>query len=120
MGREFLYELRALARDAVGCYTGKRRSRRPDAFALRVKSLLQAGDSKRTRTRCSWQPLGEFLLPRPDSSVVERGPEKAGVGGSIPSLATTSPSGHVLRLPLTSINYLFCSSSAPWMSVDFR
>jgi hypothetical protein len=31
-------------------------------------------------------PLG---YPRPDSSVVERGPEKAGVGGSIPSLATT-------------------------------
>jgi hypothetical protein len=30
----------------------------------------------------------EFAL-RPDSSVVERGPEKAGVGGSIPSLATT-------------------------------
>jgi hypothetical protein len=29
----------------------------------------------------------KFLL-RPDSSVVERGPEKAGVGGSIPSLAT--------------------------------
>jgi hypothetical protein len=29
------------------------------------------------------------ILPRPDSSVVERGPEKAGVGGSIPSLATT-------------------------------
>ena len=28
-------------------------------------------------------------LKRPDSSVVERGPEKAGVGGSIPSLATT-------------------------------
>ena len=28
-------------------------------------------------------------IPRPDSSVVERGPEKAGVGGSIPSLATT-------------------------------
>ena len=28
---------------------------------------------------------------RPDSSVVERGPEKAGVGGSIPSLATTLP-----------------------------
>jgi hypothetical protein len=27
-------------------------------------------------------------MPRPDSSVVERGPEKAGVGGSIPSLAT--------------------------------
>src|ERR1019366_3095477 len=31
---------------------------------------------------------GKFAL-RPDSSVVERGPEKAGVGGSIPSLATT-------------------------------
>ncbi len=31
----------------------------------------------------------QFAL-RPDSSVVERGPEKAGVGGSIPSLATTS------------------------------
>jgi hypothetical protein len=28
------------------------------------------------------------IMPRPDSSVVERGPEKAGVGGSIPSLAT--------------------------------
>ncbi len=28
--------------------------------------------------------------PRPGSSVVERGPEKAGVGGSIPSLATTN------------------------------
>ena len=31
-------------------------------------------------------------MPRPDSSVVERGPEKAGVGGSIPSLATISES----------------------------
>ncbi len=29
------------------------------------------------------------VSPRPGSSVVERGPEKAGVGGSIPSLATT-------------------------------
>jgi hypothetical protein len=27
--------------------------------------------------------------------VVERGPEKAGVGGSIPSLATTTPFQHV-------------------------
>jgi hypothetical protein len=34
----------------------------------------------------------------PDSSVVERGPEKAGVGGSIPSLATT-----IFRLPYTVI-----------------
>jgi hypothetical protein len=44
--------------------------------------------------------------PRPGSSVVERGPEKAGVGGSIPSLATipnfnhASISGSVLRLCL--------------------
>ena len=39
-------------------------------------------------------------MPRPDSSVVERGPEKAGVGGSIPSLATTlesSSCGNVLE-----------------------
>ena len=34
----------------------------------------------------------------PGSSVVERGPEKAGVGGSIPSLATT-----ILRMPLRLI-----------------
>ena len=33
--------------------------------------------------------LASVPVPRPDSSVVERGPEKAGVGGSIPSLATT-------------------------------
>jgi hypothetical protein len=37
------------------------------------------GDSRRRRFA---------FMPRPDSSVVERGPEKAGVGGSIPSLAT--------------------------------
>jgi hypothetical protein len=34
-------------------------------------------------------PEDKRSKPRPDSSVVERGPEKAGVGGSIPSLATT-------------------------------
>ncbi len=37
-------------------------------------------------------PAQEFATKsalRPGSSVVERGPEKAGVGGSIPSLATT-------------------------------
>jgi hypothetical protein len=33
-------------------------------------------------------PIEGVAMPRPDSSVVERGPEKAGVGGSIPSLAT--------------------------------
>ncbi len=36
---------------------------------------------------CAEFPPGKS--PRPGSSVVERGPEKAGVGGSIPSLATT-------------------------------
>ena len=36
-------------------------------------------------------------IPRPDSSVVERGPEKAGVGGSIPSLATTPKNTLVVR-----------------------
>jgi hypothetical protein len=36
----------------------------------------------------SWRPRYKRVMPRPDSSVVERGPEKAGVGGSIPSLAT--------------------------------
>src|SRR6201992_3316523 len=40
----------------------------------------------------------KFAL-RPDSSVVERGPEKAGVGGSIPSLATTPFSAWSLRSP---------------------
>ncbi len=38
---------------------------------------------------CSWLSRDALPMPRPDSSVVERGPEKAGVGGSIPSLATT-------------------------------
>jgi hypothetical protein len=40
----------------------------------------------------SWRSPTTSIMPRPDSSVVERGPEKAGVGGSIPSLATTSKS----------------------------
>ena len=38
----------------------------------------------------TWLSRTRRSMPRPDSSVVERGPEKAGVGGSIPSLATTS------------------------------
>jgi hypothetical protein len=37
----------------------------------------------------TWAEAAPLGSPRPDSSVVERGPEKAGVGGSIPSLATT-------------------------------
>lgn len=40
-------------------------------------------------------------MPRPDSSVVERGPEKAGVGGSIPSLATITAT-HTLPI-LTAV-----------------
>ena len=58
-----------------------------DAFA----GLAGEGATSHTslsRSGCSW--LSESaIMPRPDSSVVERGPEKAGVGGSIPSLATT-------------------------------
>jgi hypothetical protein len=42
-------------------------------------------------------------MPRPDSSVVERGPEKAGVGGSIPSLATIFSTTYKLKIaPLRS------------------
>jgi hypothetical protein len=41
------------------------------------------------RMGCYTENAAESDSPRPDSSVVERGPEKAGVGGSIPSLATT-------------------------------
>src|SRR6202041_3090450 len=47
-----------------------------------------------------------WVSPRPDSSVVERGPEKAGVGGSIPSLATTPWIRHF------SIRKLLMQSSA--------
>jgi hypothetical protein len=43
----------------------------------------------------SWRSPTTSVMPRPDSSVVERGPEKAGVGGSIPSLATTSKSQQI-------------------------
>jgi hypothetical protein len=44
----------------------------------------EAADSETTEAEAA-----SLDSPRPDSSVVERGPEKAGVGGSIPSLATT-------------------------------
>ena len=52
--------------------------------ALYVESPTLSGAVRNRRVEM--QP--KFAL-RPDSSVVERGPEKAGVGGSIPSLATT-------------------------------
>jgi hypothetical protein len=42
---------------------------------------------------------------RPDSSVVERGPEKAGVGGSIPSLATTQSTTYKLLSPRFHSNW---------------
>jgi hypothetical protein len=44
----------------------------------------EAADSDPTQAEAA-----SLDVARPDSSVVERGPEKAGVGGSIPSLATT-------------------------------
>ena len=49
----------------------------------------------------------KFAL-RPDSSVVERGPEKAGVGGSIPSLATTTLFFPLRQRPKNHLNPLFC------------
>src|ERR1700722_18109917 len=44
-------------------------------------------------------------MPRPDSSVVERGPEKAGVGGSIPSLATIFSTTYKLISPRFHSNW---------------
>ena len=41
---------------------------------------------------------------RPGSSVVERGPEKAGVGGSIPSLATILKFPSVPAHPIIPLN----------------
>jgi hypothetical protein len=52
--------------------------------AVFVDSPTFSGDAGFRAQNCT----KKFAL-RPDSSVVERGPEKAGVGGSIPSLATT-------------------------------
>ena len=72
----------------AGCYTW-------GAFELLVPFLAKTGWCDR-RSRCRYAraflatPMISVQQPRPDSSVVERGPEKAGVGGSIPSLATTS------------------------------
>jgi hypothetical protein len=55
-------------------------------FFSAVRGLAHfSGDAGFRARNCT----SKFAL-RPDSSVVERGPEKAGVGGSIPSLATTS------------------------------
>ena len=56
------------------------------------KSLPLTRQAIRDETADVWARLAALhgsSMPRPDSSVVERGPEKAGVGGSIPSLATT-------------------------------
>ena len=68
-----------LARKAKSWYTGNNR-----CIQLYVGSPSPSGDAGFRTDYCNKQ----FAL-RPDSSVVERGPEKAGVGGSIPSLATT-------------------------------
>ena len=51
--------------------------------ALFVDLALLSGAHRNPRRKCN-----EKSALRPGSSVVERGPEKAGVGGSIPSLAT--------------------------------
>ncbi len=63
--------------------------RRLDAGAASSPPNRQAVREKR-RVRVGVCAFSNFFPQgRPDSSVVERGPEKAGVGGSIPSLATT-------------------------------
>ena len=54
-----------------------------------IPSPLRQAISKRSNPAGALGAPGGKSMPRPDSSVVERGPEKAGVGGSIPSLATT-------------------------------
>ena len=70
--------------------------RSPEGLALAVASWYT---SAVVAANCSWSPpftghagsaqdLQTKSALRPGSSVVERGPEKAGVGGSIPSLAT--------------------------------
>ena len=69
------------------------------------------------RTGYSWLPGSGVLMPRPDSSVVERGPEKAGVGGSIPSLATTFQNlgGAIGATPIIGLPY-----ALQYASADFR
>src|ERR1017187_3581170 len=57
-------------------------------FAVRLTERGATGQSLRSRSGYTWLSRTRRFMPRPDSSVVERGPEKAGVGGSIPSLAT--------------------------------
>ena len=60
------------------------------ARAMRAASSLRHRQAKSERSGPAAPPLPQTCCERrPGSSVVERGPEKAGVGGSIPSLATT-------------------------------
>ena len=75
----------ARCEDEGVCYTGSGGLMK----ALVGPEMWFPGAAQR-RTRVAWSfPAALGSMPRPDSSVVERGPEKAGVGGSIPSLATT-------------------------------
>src|ERR1700742_2582095 len=69
------------------CYTQKVVSK-GRAVPRRPSPFPQAGDGRNVTRGALGCPRGSLPMPRPDSSVVERGPEKAGVGGSIPSLAT--------------------------------
>ena len=74
----------------VDCYTGAASGRAVGVLVVPFFFLLMIRVSKadaKARGRNLAAPV-PARLPRPDSSVVERGPEKAGVGGSIPSLAT--------------------------------
>ena len=70
---------RRLARQIPDWYTGS------GCFECTASGFAHLSRLRRNPRR--FMQLSSHL--RPGSSVVERGPEKAGVGGSIPSLATT-------------------------------
>jgi hypothetical protein len=94
VSQEYRRKRVGLARGGGGCYTVDRRSRRRHRsmvpyFPPLYRQAKRNARTERANLAACWEARESETLPRPDSSVVERGPEKAGVGGSIPSLATT-------------------------------
>src|ERR1035438_3890525 len=86
----------------LDCFPVDKSARKPCGttmltFAVRLTERGATGESLRSRSGYTWLSRTRRFMPRPDSSVVERGPEKAGVGGSIPSLATTSTTSYKPR-----------------------
>jgi hypothetical protein len=75
-------------------------------FQLLQRAVRGVSRLLRHRPESTRRDATQKFALRPDSSVVERGPEKAGVGGSIPSLATTLPFHPVplgIKFPLNSL-----------------